>query len=318
MDSMMPVRLAPALRPENVAAALTPGEPVMPDIGARSVAAAADFLEASRTGSRRQRPRMGRAPSGSGACDGETVLRMILAIAEEYPCYGHRRVTMELRRRGIRVNRKRVRRIMRAEGLCALPSRRRTKDADFGIERPAPKYPNLVLGIEIDRPNQVWAADITCIGLETEFVFLAVILDVFTRRCIGWSLGRNGHEGHIMRALRKALRERAGKDLAGLIHHSDQGIVYASREYVEFLAGRNIRISMSRRGNPYDNAYVERFFETLKYEDVYLNGYHGFDDALDNIRKFIDDVYNTKRLHSAIGYRPPGELEKAAASITIA
>ena len=222
---------------------------------------------------------------------------------------------MELRRRCFRVNSKRVRRIMRAEGLCAIPSRRRTKDADRGMERPAPQYPNLVLGLQIDHPNQVWAADITCIGLETEYVFLAVILDVFTRRCIGWSLGRNGHAGHIMRALRKALRVRACEDLSGLIHHSDQGIAYASREYGEFLASLNIRISMSRRGNPYDNAYVERFFETLKYEDIYLNGYHAYEDALENIKNFIEDVYNTKRLHSAIGYRSPGELERDAASI---
>jgi transposase InsO family protein len=282
------------------------------------MAAAAGFVDASRTGNHRPRPGTGRPRANAGASDEETVLRMILSVSEEYPCYGHRRVTMELRRRGIFVNRKRVRRIMREQGICAIPPRRRRTDTGSGAGLGATRHPNLVRGLVIDRPDQVWAADITCIGLETEFVFLAAILDVFTRRCIGWSLGHSGHEGHIMRALRKALRTRAGKDLAGLIHHSDQGIVYSSGEYVEFLESRGIRISMSRRGNPYDNPHVERFFETLKYEDVYLNGYRGFDDALVNIRKFIDDVYDMKRLHSSIGYRPPAEFEKAAAAAATA
>ena len=278
-----------------------------------TVAAAANLVEASRTGNRWHRPGTGRPRANAGASDEELVLRTILAISEEYPPYGHRRITEELRRRGLVVNRKRVRRIMREQGICAIPSRRKRMVAGRAAGLSAPQYPNLVRGFEVVRPDQVWAADITCIGLETEFVFLAAILDVFTRRCIGWSLGRSGHEGHIMRALRKALRARAGKDLAGLVHHSDQGIVYASREYVEFLASRGIQISMSRRGNPYDNPHVERFFGTLKYEDVYLNGYFGFDDALANIRAFIDDVYDLKRLHSALGYRPPAEFEKAAA-----
>lgn len=211
------------------------------------VEAGPDFLDASRTGSRREPPGAGGRPCRrSGGQDEQTLVRMIWDIAEEFPYYGYRRVTMELRRRGLRVNGKRVRRIMRAEGLCAIPPRRRRPDGGAGKEGPAPQYPNLVLGLEIDRPDQVWAGDMTCIGLETEYVFLAVIIDVFTRRCIGWSLGRNGHEGHIMRALRKALRERAGEDLDGLIHHSDRGIVYASGEYAQFLECRGIRISMSR------------------------------------------------------------------------
>ena len=290
----------------------------MSGIQAISVAAGPGFVDVSRTGNRRPRPGTGRPRANAGASDEETVLRMILAVSEEYPCYGHRRVTMELRRRGIRVNRKRVRRIMREQGICAIPSRRRRMVAGRAAGLSAPKYPNLVRGFEVVRPDQVWAADITCIGLETVFVFLAAILDVFTRRCIGWSLGRIGPEGHMMRALRKALRARAGKDLSGLVHHSDQGIVYASGEYAEFLASRGIQISMSRRGNPYDNPHVERFFETLKYEDVYLNGYSGFDDALANIRAFIDDVYDLKRLHSALGYRPPAEFEKASAAAATA
>ena len=283
-----------------------------------TVAAAGDLVEASRTGNRRQRPGMGRPRANAGSCDEELVVRTIVAISEEYPPYGHRRITEELRRRGLAVNSKRVRRIMREKGICAIPPRRRRMVAGPAAGLSTPQYPNLVRGFEVVRPDQVWAADITCIGLETEFVFLAAILDVFTRRCIGWSLGQNGPEGHMMRALRKALRARAGKDLSGLVHHSDQGIVYASGEYLEFLESRGIQISMSRRGNPYDNPHVERFFETLKYEDVYLNGYHGFHDALANIRVFIDDVYDLKRLHSALGYRPPAEFEKAAAAVTTA
>jgi transposase InsO family protein len=159
----------------------------------------------------------------------------------------------------------------------------------------------------------VWAADITCIGLETGFVFLAVILDVYSRRCIGWSLGRAVHDGHILRALRKALRNRAGKGLnglKGLIHHCDNGLVSASGEYMAILERNGIRISLSRAGSPCDNAHVERFFGTLKHEDVELKGYRGFGDALENIRNFIEDVYNAKRLHSALGYVPPVEFEK--------
>jgi putative transposase len=304
--------------PARPALEAEPGNIVMSVNRTITVAAAEDLLEASRTGNRRHRPGKGRPRANAGASDEELVFWTIVAISEEYPPYGHRRISEELRRRGLLVNRKRVRRIMREQGICAIPPRRRRIVEGRAAGISAPQYPNLVRGFEVVRPDQVWAADITCIGLETEFVFLAAILDVFTRRCIGWSLGRNGHEGHIMRALRKALRARADKDLTGLVHHSDQGIVYASREYLEFLASRGIQLSMSRRGNPYDNPHVERFFETLKYEDVYLNGYRSFDDALVNIKKFIDDVYNMKRLHSSIGYRPPAEYEKAAAAAAVA
>jgi transposase InsO family protein len=295
-----------------------PAIPVLPAIYAST---AADFLEASLTGDRREPSRNGRPPACLEICDEETVIRMMWAIAEEYPCYGHRRVTMELRRRGLRVNHKKVRRIMREEGLCPIPFRHRPPvteknrdsdiDADSGKVSPvtSPEYPNLVKSLDIVRPNQVWAADITCIRLEYEFVFLAAILDVYTRRCIGWSLDRIVHEEHILRAVRKALRLRKGDFLSGLILHSDQGMVYNSRNYAEFLEGRGIRISVSRRGYPYDNAYVERFFETLKYEEIYLEGYRTFGEALEGIREFIEGVYNTKRLHSALGYRTPLEFE---------
>jgi len=287
---------------------------------------AADFLGTSCTGNRRGSLQNGRPPFCAQMCDEETVIRIIWAIAEEYPYYGHRRVTMELRRRGLRVNHKKVYRIMREESLFPIPSRHRPPDTDAAVyadwdadsgeigSGALLPYPNLVKGIDIVRPNQVWAADITCIKLEFEFVFLAVILDVYTRRCIGWSLGRTVHEGHILRALRKALRNRKGDCIAGLILHSDQGIVYTSRNYREFAESRGINMSMSRRGNPYDNAYVERFFETLKYDEVYLNRYTAFEDAFENIMRFIEEVYNAKRLHSSLGYKPPMEFEEELAS----
>lgn len=295
-----------------------PAIPVLPAIDAST---AAEFLEASRTGDHREPSRNGRPPACLEICDEETVIRMMWAIAEEYPCYGQRRVTMELRRRGLRVNHKKVRRIMREEGLCPIPFRHRPPiikgngdsdvDAYSGKVSPvtSPEYPNLVKSFDIVRPNQVWAADITCIRLELEFVFLVAILDVYTRRCIGWSLDRIVHEGHILRAVRKALRLRKDDCLSGLILHSDQGMVYDSRNYAEFLESRGIRMSLSRRGYPYDNAYVDRFFETLKYEEKYLEGYRTFEEALEGIRDFIEGVYNRKRLHSSLGYMPPFEFE---------
>lgn len=259
-------------------------------------------------------PAIGRLRLGAGGrrqrLDERVLVQVIWDIAEEFPFYGYRRVLMELRRRGLRAGQKRVRRIMREEGLCAIPPRNRAREANArGNPLTARRYPNLVRRLKIDRPDQVWAADITCIGLETGFLFLAVILDVYTRRCIGWSLGRTVHDGHILRALRKALRRSAGKGLEGLIHHCDNGLVYASGEYKALLERNGIRMSLSRAGSPCDNARVERFFGTLKLEDVHLKGYRGFGDALENMRDFIEDVYNAKRLHSALGYMPPVEFE---------
>jgi len=225
-------------------------------------------------------------------------------------------VGMELQRRGLRVNLKRVRRIMREEGLCAIPSGRGWpgRPVGSGGMRTGPEYPDLVLGLAIDRPDRVWAADTTRIALEREEVFLAVVIDAFSRRCLGWSLGRTEHPAHAMRALRKALRARAGRDLRGLIHHSDRGEVYSDGAYTGLLEGLGIRISVGGRGCPGDNARVERFFGTLKRENIRLEGYSAFADALGGIRGFIDDVYNTKRLHSALGYLPPVEFERKAAA----
>ncbi len=170
-------------------------------------------------------------------------------------------------------------------------------------------YPNLLRYKQLTHPNQGWASDITYIQLPDTFVYLAVILDVFTRKCIGWQLGKYLDTQLTLDALNKALHQRWNALLHGLIHHSDQGVQYASIEYVNQLKTHGIQISMSRKGNPYDNAFAESFIKTLKYEEVYLNEYDSFVDALENIGGFIDVVYNKKRLHSSLGYKSPEAFE---------
>jgi len=166
--------------------------------------------------------------------------------------------------------------------------------------------------------NQVWASDITYVQLLHEHIYLAVILDLYSRKCIGWELGRNMGGQLTMNALAKALENRLTESTDGLIHHSDQGVQYASKDYVDCLKGRSILISMSRKGNPYDNAFAESFIKTLKWEEVYLNEYETFEDALRNIWHFIERVYNKKRLHSALGYRSPEQFELEVALNTVA
>ncbi len=172
-------------------------------------------------------------------------------------------------------------------------------------------YPNLARYLKIIGINQLWVADITYIQLSKEFVFLAVIIDVFSRRCIGWELSRHIDTDLTLNGLQNAFRTRKGDDLKGLIHHSDQGVQYASKEYVDCLKRHGILVSMSRKGNPYDNAFAESFIKTLKCEEVYLNEYGTFNDALTNIDRFIEEVYNSKRLHSSIGYKSPISFENA-------
>jgi transposase InsO family protein len=231
----------------------------------------------------------------------------IQRVALEYPRYGYRRVTVELGRRGYRVGLKKVLGLMRLDNLLCVRKRYRlcTTDSNHG-ER---VYENLAKGLRVTGINQLWVADITYIQLSREFVYLAVIIDVYSRRCVGWDLSRRIDTRLALGALQNALESR-GPGLEGLTHHSDQGVQYASREYVECLLEHGIRVSMSRRGNPYDNAFAESFMKTLKYEEVYLNEYQTFKDAMENIERFIDEVYNQKRLHSSIGYRTPIEYEK--------
>jgi putative transposase len=229
----------------------------------------------------------------------------IQRIALEMPSYGRPRITAELRRRGWVVNAKRVHRIMREDNLLCLRRRRSILTTDsrhtFGI------YPNLAGEMKLTNVNQLWIADITYIRLESEFVYLAVVLDAFSRRVIGWALDRTLEAKLTVAALKMTLSRRTVA--AGLVHHSDRGVQYAADEYTSLLAQHGIEISMSRKGNPYDNARTESFMKTLKYEEVYRQEYRDLPDALRSLRRFIEKVYNEKRLHSALGYLPPTEFE---------
>jgi putative transposase len=229
----------------------------------------------------------------------------IEAIVLAFPGYGYRRVTKQLQRDGWTVNHKRVVRVMRAESLLCQRKRHFvvTTDSTHALTR----YPNLVGDLVVERPDQVWQADITYIRLPTGFVYLACIVDGYSRRCVGWALSRTIDTGLTLAALELALTAR--QPAPGLIHHSDQGVQYANAAYVERLTQTGIQISMAARGNPYENAKAESFFKTLKVEEVYLNDYQTFQEARANLEHFIEDVYNCKRLHSSLGYRPPHEFE---------
>jgi putative transposase len=226
-------------------------------------------------------------------------------IVLEFPGYGYRRVTKALAREGRAVNHKRVLRVMRRESLlCQL---KRCFVATTDSVHALRTYPNLVAGVEPTGPDQVWVADITYIRLPTAFVYLACVLDAWSRRCVGWHLSRSIDTGLTLQALDQAMATRHPPP--GLIHHSDRGVQYASGDYVARLEGIGARISMAATGNPYENAQAERFFKTLKCEEVYLQQYETFAEAEANIARFIGDVYNTKRLHSSLGYLPPAEFE---------
>ena len=229
-------------------------------------------------------------------------------VALESPAYGYRRITHELQRRGFEVNHKRVLRMMREDNLLCV--RRRTFMATTDSRHHLPVYPNLAGDIKPTAINQLWVADITYIRLRVEFVYLAVVLDAFSRRVIGWALGRTLEAELAVAALRMALVDR--QPAPDLVHHSDRGVQYAAQDYTEMLKQHQVIISMSRKGNPYDNAACESFMKTLKYEEVYRNDYRDFDEARASIGEFLERVYNQKRLHSALGYVPPAEFENGA------
>ena len=242
-----------------------------------------------------------RAPSpAAGEAD---LRRAIERLAGAWPTYGYRRITVMLRREGCTVNGKRVRRVMAELGLQgkAPPRRVRTTDSTHAF----PRYPNLVEGLVVQRPEQVWVADITYVRLHAEFVYLAVLMDVFTRRVRGWQLGRSLDGSLTLAALGRALRRGTPE-----VHHSDQGVQYAATDYVRRLTSRGVAISMAAVGAPEENGYAERLMRTIKEEEVALTEHQDFADARRQLGRFLDAVYNRKRIHSSLGYLTPEEFEQ--------
>jgi len=244
--------------------------------------------------------------------DDVAVRDQIQRIALEMRAYGYRPITKELHRRGFKVNHKRVLRLLRADNLLCL--RRRSFVCTTDSQHPFAVYPNLARDLVLSNINQLWVADITYIRLQREFIYLAVILDAYSRRCIGWALSRTIDSRLTLAALKQALRLRTVQP--GLVHHSDRGVQYAATDYVTVLKEQQIQISMSRKGNPYDNAIAERFMRTLKYEEIHMNDYETITEVSASVRRFIEAVYNQKRLHSSLGYLPPVEFEASLSSLT--
>jgi putative transposase len=227
-------------------------------------------------------------------------------VLEHRRRYGYRRVTAELRRRGLVVNHKRVARMMRADNLLAVQPRTFvvTTDAVHKLE----VFLNLASRMTITGVNQLWVADITYIRLHREFVYLAVMLDAFSRKVVGWALDRSLASRLAIVALERAIARR--QPPAGVVHHSDRGVQYAATDYVTVLQRHHLIPSMSRPANPYDNASCESFIKTLKREEIYATVYRDLEHLATNIETFIDEYYNRCRLHSALGYRPPEEFER--------
>lgn len=234
-------------------------------------------------------------------------------VLEHRRRYGYRRVTRELRRRGMIVNHKRVVRLMGEDNLLAMQPRAWVATTNSGHQLEV--YMNLAARMKVTGINQLWVADITYIRLAAEFVYLAVVLDVFSRKVVGWALGRSLAASLPLAALEQAIEQR--QPLTGLVHHSDRGLQYASEEYGKVLRLRGIVPSMSRPANPYDNAFCESFMRTLKREEIDARSYRDLDDLRANVTEFIEQYYNRCRLHSALGYRPPEEFEQMA-SINLA
>ena len=227
----------------------------------------------------------------------------LLDLAAEWPTYGYRRLTVMMQRDGWPVNSKRIRRFMDELNLTGAPPARKTRTTNS--QHDFPRYPNLVKGLKIQRPDQVWVADITYIHLRREFIYLAVLMDVFTRAIRGWHLGRSLDQGLTLAALERALVVAVPK-----IHHSDQGLQYAATAYVDRLQRLGVTLSMAAVGEPRENGYAERLVRTIKEEEIDLSDYGDLVDARRQIGCFIDAVYNVKRIHSSLGYLTPQEFEE--------
>ena len=235
--------------------------------------------------------------------DETEVKSTIEKVAAEWPTYGYRRVTKQLHRQGWDLNKKRVQRLMREMGLLVKTKRKVRKTTNS--EHDFPRYPNLVQDLEIVRPDQVWVSDITYIRLRDEFVYLAVIMDVFTRSIRGWHLGRGLDQSLTLIALDRALAGHKPE-----IHHSDQGIQYAATAYIDMLLAVGAAISMAECGQAWQNGYAERLIRTIKEEEVDLSDYEDYNDARFNLGQFLNDVYMHKRIHSSLGYLTPAEFEE--------
>ena len=242
----------------------------------------------------------------SHKADESQLERDLKTVAGQFPRYGSRRLFRQLRRApyGYSLGRYRMRRLMREHNLLQKVKRKgyRTTNSDH----PYPRYANLVQDLEITHPDQVWVCDITYIRLSQEFVFLAVVMDVFTRSIRGWNLSRSLDRSLTLEALQQSLGDHVPE-----IHHSDQGVQYAANEYINALQARQVQISMAAQGEPRENGYAERLMRTIKEEEVELSDYQDFADAYRQIGQFLEDVYNTKRIHSSLGYLTPLEFEAA-------
>ena len=248
-------------------------------------------------------------PAGPVSAEDVKLVDALHQAAEEWPSYGSRRLAKELGARGFQVNRKRMQRLMRENHLLCAVKRKFVVTTDSA--HPLEVFPNLAGSMTVTGIHQLWVADITYIRLDEGFVYLAVVLDAFSRRVIGWCLDDTMADSLSLAALRMAL---AGRRIGpGLVHHSDRGVQYASHDYAQLLRDNGITISMSRKGNPWDNAKCESFMKTLKHEEVHRTEYRNLADARARIGRFLESIYNERRLHSALQYAAPNQFERSLA-----